>query len=183
MPNAAPRTHNPMNVGAKPFPQAATMVISCNTTSLNFFATPGKLFRRKGKPNLLKQPSRKDATMNLSPHLLYEEETRSWGRILRFAGEADFLAVPAVWQLLKRLLGKHIPLLVVDLSGVTFLNTPFWAAMQRYQLDGHPDSRLALCGMNEVLRAAFDINVVGLESIEGGCVAVYDHLEAAIAAA
>lgn len=121
--------------------------------------------------------------MNLSPHLLCEEETYSWGRILRFAGEADFLAVPAVWQLLKGLLGKHIPLLVVDLSGVTFLNTPFWAAMQRYQLDGHPGSRLALCGMNEVLRATFDINVVGLESIEGGCVAVYDHLEAAIAAA
>jgi hypothetical protein len=27
------------------------------------------------------------------------------GRILRFAGEADYLAVPAVWRLLKGLLG------------------------------------------------------------------------------
>ena len=121
--------------------------------------------------------------MNLSPHLLCEEEAHPRGKILRFAGEADFLAVPAVRQLLKGLLTQHIPFLIVDLSGVTFLNTPFWAAMQRYQLDGHPDSRLALCGMNEALRAAFDINGVGLESAEGGCIAVYDHLEAALAAA
>src|SRR6187399_337119 len=121
--------------------------------------------------------------MNLSPHLRCEEEAHPRGKILRFAGEADFLAVPAVRQLLKGLISQQIPLLIVDLSGVTFLNTPFWAAMQRYQLDGHPDSRLALCGMNEALKAAFDINGVGLESAEGGCIAVYDNLEAALKAA
>jgi hypothetical protein len=55
--------------------------------------------------------------------------------------------------------------------------------MQRYQLDGHPNSRLALCGMNEELRAAFDINGVGLESAEGGGIAVYDNLEAALKSA
>src|ERR1700745_1037699 len=95
--------------------------------------------------------------MNLSPHLKCEEETHSKGKILRFAGEADFLAVPAVRQLLKRLLNQHIPFLIVDLSGVTFLNTPFWAAMQRYQLDGHPDSRLPPRGMNEALRAGLHL--------------------------
>ena len=121
--------------------------------------------------------------MNLSPHLVCEEETHPRGRILRFAGDADFLAVPAVRQLLKRLLNQHIPFLIVDLSAVTFLNTPFWAAMQRYQLDGHPNSRLALCGMNEELRAAFDINGVGLDSAEGGGIVVYDNLEAALKAA
>src|SRR5437879_13717178 len=121
--------------------------------------------------------------MNLSPHLLSEEEAHARGKILRFAGEADFLAVPEVRQLLKKLLGQRIPFLIVDLSGVTFLNTPFWAALQRYQIDGHPNSRLALCGMNEALRAAFDINGVGLESADGGCIAVYDHLEAALATA
>lgn len=117
--------------------------------------------------------------MNLSPHLGYEDESHARGKVLKFAGEADFLAVPAVRQLLKGLLGQKIPLLIVDLSGVTFLNTPFWAAMQRYQLDGHPHARLAICGMNEALRAAFDINGVGLESAEGGRIAVYDTLEAA----
>jgi anti-anti-sigma regulatory factor len=121
--------------------------------------------------------------MNLSPHLKYEEEMHGKGRILRFEGEADFLAVPAVRQLLKGLLGHKLPVLIVDMGGVTFLNTPFWAAMQRYQLDGHPHSRLAICGMNEALRAAFDINGVGLESAEGGCIAVYDNREAALAAA
>jgi anti-anti-sigma regulatory factor len=121
--------------------------------------------------------------MNLSPHLKCDEENHAKGKVLRFSGEADFIAVPAVRQLLKGLVGQKLPYLVVDLSGVTFLNTPFWAAMQRYQLDGHPHSRLALCGMNEALRAAFDINGVGLESAEGGCIAVYDNLEAALAAA
>src|SRR5947207_12649244 len=121
--------------------------------------------------------------MNLSPHLKCDEESHAKGKIVRFTGEADFMAVPAVRQLLKGLLGQKLPLLIADLTGVTFLNTPFWAAMQRYQLDGHPHSRLALCGMNEALRAAFDINGVGLESVEGGCIAVYDHLEAALAAA
>jgi anti-anti-sigma regulatory factor len=121
--------------------------------------------------------------MNLSPHLKCEEETHPKGKILRFDGEADFLAVPAVRQLLKGMLGQKLPVLIVDLTGVTFLNTPFWAAMQRYQLDGHPDSRLALCGMNDALRAAFDINGVGLESAEGGCIAVYDNQEAALKAA
>lgn len=121
--------------------------------------------------------------MDLSPHLRCDEEPNARGRILRFHGEADFLAVPAVRQLLKGLLGHKIPVLIVDLTGVTFLNTPFWAALQRYQLDGHPRSRLALCGMNEALRAAFDINGVGLESAEGGCIAVYDTLDAALKAA
>jgi anti-anti-sigma regulatory factor len=121
--------------------------------------------------------------MNLSPHLKCDEENHAKGKVLRFQGEADFIAVPAVRQLLKGLVGQKLPYLVVDLTGVTFLNTPFWAAMQRYQLDGHPHSRLALCGMNEALRAAFDINGVGLESAEGGCIAVYDNLEAALAAA
>ena len=111
--------------------------------------------------------------MNLSTHLLCEEEAHPRSKILRFAGEADFLAVPAVRQLLKKLLGQRIPFLIVDLSGVTFLNTPFWAALQRYQIDGHPNSRLALCGMNEALKAAFDINGVGLGSVDGGCIAVY----------
>lgn len=121
--------------------------------------------------------------MNLSPHLQCEEEAHPHGKVLRFTGEADFLAVPAVRQLLKGLLTQRIPILIVDLSGVTFLNTPFWAAMQRYQLDGHPHSRLALCGMNEALRAAFDINGVGLDSGDGGCIAVHDNLEAALASA
>ena len=37
--------------------------------------------------------------------------------------------------------------------------------------------------LNEALRAAFDTNGVGLESAEGGGIAVYDYLEAALAAA
>jgi hypothetical protein len=41
--------------------------------------------------------------MNLSPHLTCEAEAHPRGKVLRFAGEADFIAVPAVRQLLKGL--------------------------------------------------------------------------------
>jgi hypothetical protein len=41
--------------------------------------------------------------MNLSPHLTCEDEAHPRGKVLRFAGEADFIAVPAVRQLLKGL--------------------------------------------------------------------------------
>ena len=74
--------------------------------------------------------------MNLSPHLLCEDEAHPRGKILKFAGEADFIAVPAVRQLLKRLLTQHIQFLIVDLSAVTFLNTPFWAASNATRLTG-----------------------------------------------
>ncbi len=67
--------------------------------------------------------------MNLSPHLGYEEEAHAGGKVLKFAGEADFLAVPAVRQLLKGLLGQKIPLLIVDPSGVTFPGGEPMAAM------------------------------------------------------
>ena len=51
--------------------------------------------------------------MNLSPHLGYEEEAHAGGKVLKFAGEADFIAVPAVRTLLKGLLGQKVPLLIV----------------------------------------------------------------------
>ena len=41
--------------------------------------------------------------MNLSPHLTCEEEAHPRGKVLRFAGEADFITGPAVRQLLKGL--------------------------------------------------------------------------------
>src|SRR5260370_41987192 len=111
--------------------------------------------------------------------MLCEAEAQRRGKMRKFAVEADFLAVPAVRQLLKKLLGQRIPFLIVDLSGVTFLNTPFWAAMQRYQIDGHPNSRLALCGMNEGLKAAFDIHREGLGSVGGGRISVGGTLDTA----
>ncbi len=120
-------------------------------------------------------------SLTLSPHLQYDDEAHPRGKVLRFQGEADFLAVPAVRQLLKALLTQRLPLLIVDLSEVSFLNTPFWAALQRYQIDGHPHSRLMLCGMNEALRAAFDINGVGGDSSDGEGIAVYKTLDEALA--
>ena len=103
--------------------------------------------------------------------------------VLPLEGQIDLNVSAKVAETISELIEDKPARLVVDLSGVTFLNTPFWAAMQRYQIDGHPNSRLALCGMNEALKAAFDINGVGLGSAEGGCIAVYETLDSALAAA
>lgn len=121
--------------------------------------------------------------MNLSAHLICEEQSHPRGKVLRFSGEADFIAVPAVRKLLKGLVAEALPVLIIDLGGVTFLNTPFWAAMQRYQLDAAPGSRLALCSLNEALRAAFDINGVGADSGDGGGITVHESLADALKAA
>jgi len=120
--------------------------------------------------------------MSLSPKLQWEEASHPAGKIVRFKGEADFQAVPSVRLLLKRLLDECIPQLIVDLSGVTFLNTPFWAALQRYQLEGHPGSKLAICGMNEALRAAYEINGVGSMEGESGNIIVFETLDAMLTA-
>ena len=121
--------------------------------------------------------------MNLSPHLRCEEEAHPRGKILRFAGEADFLAVRQVASCSRGCYTQKIPFLIVDLSGVTFLNTPFWAAMQRYQLDGHPDSRARAVRHERGAARRLRHQRCGPGSTEGGGIAVYDYLEAALAAA
>jgi len=103
------------------------------------------------------------------------------GKALVLSGEADYVAVPALWDVLHELLGERLPLLVIDLTAVTFLNTPVWAALQVYQKEGYPDSRLAVCGMSDSIAAAFDINGVGEEVDHGGCIAIYSTIAEALA--
>jgi anti-anti-sigma regulatory factor len=103
------------------------------------------------------------------------------GKALVLSGEADYVAVPALWDLLHELLTEKLPLLVIDLTAVTFLNTPVWAALQVYQREGFPDSRLAICGMSDAIAAAFDINGVGEEVDQGGRIAIYPTYEDALA--
>ena len=113
------------------------------------------------------------SAISLSSLLQYTLQTWDGGVTLALNGEADYVAVPAMRRLLNDLQDKKLPLLIVDLTDVTFLNTPFWAALQVYQLKGQPRSRLAVCGMNESLTAAFNLNGVGDASEEGNRVHVY----------
>jgi anti-anti-sigma factor len=113
--------------------------------------------------------------MYLSAYLSCNRRQFENGLIVEFIGEMDFAAVPGVRKLLKQLLQEEISLLVVDLSQVTFLNTPMWAALQCYQLDAQPRLRLVLCGMSEALRSAFDINIGDSSGI-----AVSDTVERAL---
>jgi anti-anti-sigma regulatory factor len=112
--------------------------------------------------------------MNLSAQLRYEQTAHDRGLILHLTGKADLTAVPKMRELLRQLLARHLVLLIIDLSGVTFLNTPFWAAFQRYNQDGAPKSRLVIAGMNPGLTAAFDILMLGGESLADTGIQVYE---------
>ena len=70
----------------------------------------------------------------------------------------------------------------MNLWDVMFLNTPFSAAMHRYEIDGPPASWLALCGMNEAPKTAFDSHGVGLPTGQGFAPSVYERVEAGCAA-
>jgi hypothetical protein len=119
--------------------------------------------------------------MNLSQHLRCEERPHDRGLVLHLTGKADLMAVPKMRELLKRLLSRRLDLLIIDVSEVTFLNTPFWAAFQRYNLDGAPTSRLVIAGMSSGLRAAFDILMLGGAAGDDTGIEVYETWQQAVA--
>lgn len=115
-------------------------------------------------------------TGQLSNILDYSITPLRTGKVLVLSGEADYVAVPALWDLLNMLLSEKLPLLVIDLTAVSFINTPIWAALQVYQKDGYPTSGLAVCGMSDSIAAAFDMCGVGEELDQGGKIAIYPTL-------
>lgn len=121
--------------------------------------------------------------MNLSAQLRCEQIAHDRVVRLHLTGKADLMAVPKMRELLRQLLARQFPLVIVDLSQVTFLNTPFWAAFQRYNLDGAPTSRLVIAGMNSGLRAAFDILMLGDASGDASGIEVYETWQQAAAGA
>ena len=74
-------------------------------------------------------------------------------------------AVCTVASVLGGFVGYAIGYFLFDAIGRPVLE--FYHAMDKY----------------EALKAAFDINGVGLGSVEGGCIAVYETLDSALAAA
>jgi anti-anti-sigma regulatory factor len=120
--------------------------------------------------------------MNLSQHLTCETTRDEQGVVvLHLVGKADTIAAPKMRTLLKQLLAERVYLVVVDLANVTFLNTPFWAAFQRYNLDGSPSSRLVLAGMSPGLKSAFEIVMLGDASDDEPAIKTYETWNLALA--
>src|SRR5688572_24778934 len=78
--------------------------------------------------------------------------------VLALEGEIDLHASPHVKEMLDPLIARKTPVIIADLSGVTYIDSSglalFIEALQRVQGYG---GKLALCGLGASLRAIFEI--------------------------
>lgn len=77
--------------------------------------------------------------------------------LLRLGGAADLLAFEKIEKALNQL-GDRIPLLVVDLTDVNFINTPVWALFCQYADSALETGRkFFVAGMSDKVRAAYEM--------------------------
>jgi anti-sigma B factor antagonist len=78
--------------------------------------------------------------------------------VLALEGEIDLHESPAVREKLNPLIDAKLPRIVVDLSGVSYIDSSglalFIEAMQRIQSYG---GKFALCGLTATVRTIFEI--------------------------
>jgi anti-anti-sigma factor len=111
-------------------------------------------------------------TMNLE-----QRQLESGGVVIELEGEADLAAAPAFQEVIRDLMQKEIPLLVVDFSKVTFVNTPVWAVLiEYYQHTTKKDLKFAISGLTGRVEASF--NIVRL----GDFIRHFPDVDAAVAA-
>lgn len=93
---------------------------------------------------------------------LEQRQLDGGGLILELDGEADLAAAPAFQAAVRGIIEQNLPLLLIDFSKVTFVNTPIWAvAVEYYQHTTKSDSKLALVGMQGRVEASFNIVRLG----------------------
>jgi len=82
----------------------------------------------------------------------------SSARILALAGELDMNRVPAVREQLAALLGEKAPHIVLDLTGLTYIDSSglalFIESLQRLHTYG---GKLALCGLSKTVGHIFEV--------------------------
>ena len=92
---------------------------------------------------------------------LREEEIDN-GAIIILEGEADLAAVPIFQGAMREKARKRVPKVVVDFSGVTFVNTPIWAVVvEHYQAASKGGTGFALAGLKGRVAASFEIVRLG----------------------
>ena len=95
--------------------------------------------------------------MKRAAQLRISEKIEGQDRILNFHGSADILAMPAVQELLARYGREEIRLLLIDLSETEFINSPVWAVITLYARKRRDQSRVAIIGMSERIKASFEM--------------------------
>ena len=95
--------------------------------------------------------------MKRAAHLKIDEKIDGRNRILSFEGSADILSMPAVQELLSRYSKEDIRLLVIDLSGTDFINSPVWAVITLYARKRRNEARVAIVGMSQRIKGSFEM--------------------------
>ncbi len=93
--------------------------------------------------------------MKRAAQLRIDEKIDGQDRILSFQGSADILSMPAVQELLSRYSKEDIRLLVIDLSGTDFINSPVWAVITLYARKRRDETRVAIVGMSQENQGLF----------------------------
>ncbi|MFL6119332.1 STAS domain-containing protein [Actinophytocola sp.] len=96
--------------------------------------------------------------------------------VLRVAGELDLLTTPTFTQACEQELGKRPPVLVIDLTGVTFLaSVGMSAIVSAHEAAGERTKVRVVAGTRDTLRP---IRVTGLDKL----LSVYSSLPEALEA-
>ena len=99
-------------------------------------------------------PSKK---MKRASQLRIEEKKDGQDRILSLQGSADILSMPAVQEVLSRYSKEDIRLLLIDLSGTEFINSPVWAVITLFARKRGHESRIAIVGMSPRIKGSFEM--------------------------
>jgi anti-anti-sigma factor len=95
--------------------------------------------------------------MKRAAQLKIDEKIDGRVRILSFQGSADILSLPAVQELLLRYSKEDIRLLLIDLSGTDFINSPVWAVITLYARKRRNETRVAIAGMSQRIKGSFEM--------------------------
>jgi len=95
--------------------------------------------------------------MKRASQLRIEEKKDGQDRILSLQGSADILSMPAVQEVLSRYSKEDIRLLLIDLSGTEFINSPVWAVINLFARKRVHESRVAIVGMSPRIKGSFEM--------------------------
>jgi anti-anti-sigma factor len=95
--------------------------------------------------------------MKRASQLRIEEKKDGQDRILSLQGSADILSMPAVQEVLSRYSKEDIRLLLIDLSGTEFINSPVWAVITLFARKRGHESLVAIVGMSPRIKGSFEM--------------------------
>ena len=119
--------------------------------------TRGRVSQRTKKARVQRWPQVPSDRMKRAAQLRIDEKIDGRDRILSFEGSADILSMPAVQELLSRYSKEDIRLLVIDLSGTDFINSPVWAVITLYARKRRNEARVAIVGMSQRIKGSFEM--------------------------